>query len=197
MSKVWETMADKTFETVLLRVRSQVYDEAVACPLLNVAHRWWSSVNVTVPINRAVGDILYYTCFGENMMEGAEGMTRTSKGAVECRNEDSVKVWNTTLTLPCTFTCPEAFVKSTSSSFCYGFSNESSVSGIVGASLSCHELHNATLAILGSNSDLSLIPNGQYYTAHTTRNQDLALFPTLPPDLMCDQYCQVSTPFLK
>ncbi|XP_042893738.1 uncharacterized protein LOC122267696 [Penaeus japonicus] len=197
---VWETLTDcpdcSAFipRTVEIYVRPKSWDEATSCPYTNLTHPAWKTVTVDMPISRAPGTNITYTCLGDLMMEGRVGEERTVAGVMHCLNgTDGSLAWDWIPTLPCTFTCPENFTEAPRGGVCYHYSTDDAEFGLVSASLRCSEM-GATLAMFTEISDLQNATDDQCYLSSYIKRNDQAVYPwDLNPTLFtCDatEQCQ-------
>ncbi|XP_042234769.1 uncharacterized protein LOC121874608 [Homarus americanus] len=197
--KEWPTLTTvtpaKTIQGIHVRVRSHSYDREIACPLHNVMELGWQSDPPTtwyghVPISRLVGTKINYTCVGDYMMEGTEGVYTTS-GVIECLPgaEGESPSWSRTLNLPCQLVCPGDFKLSTNMTKCYQEGSEVVTFGITEAAQKCGEL-NSSLAVIDDLGDLTNLSEDNFYlTAHIYRpvgsGSGDPIQPPLPQNVPC------------
>ncbi|XP_069957341.1 uncharacterized protein [Cherax quadricarinatus] len=165
----WGPLANKTISRVMIWFRSEDYDQRTSCPPLLDADPGWNYTEVDMTVSRSPGSIFSYQCTNQYMMEGQDGDTRSSSGAIECTATPSFNAlnWNDTCMLPCTLVCPDGWFKSRTKTECYQFNSSITTYGIISSALQCHAV-NGSLAVIVDTADLSTANQNQYYyTAHT------------------------------
>ncbi|XP_068212679.1 uncharacterized protein [Palaemon carinicauda] len=189
------SLALPSASNIYIRVRPKDFDAGRACPPILPYDfiTWHDDTNVIMPISRAPGNTLTYSCTKMYYQEGQDGGTRTIEGNVTCLQSSTGETpqWDKAVFLPCNLVCPEGYLKILEpEEVCYKVSEN--LLGYFEAVRSCVK-DNATLM---SNPNHTLLADhlgdGFHFTAHTQRG--LSTF--ISPELLtpCEASCQPTEP---
>ncbi|ROT64490.1 hypothetical protein C7M84_017582 [Penaeus vannamei] len=161
---------------------------------LYVRPKSWDEVAVDMPISRAPGTNITYSCVGDMMMEGSADGQRTAAGVMQCLEaSDGSLAWDWIPTLPCTFACPDGFTEAPRGGVCYHFSTDVAEFGFASALVRCNEM-GATLAKFDQITDLDNAAADQcYYSTYIKRTDDSTQPWRLNSQFTCDpsERCQL------
>nr|XP_053627736.1 uncharacterized protein LOC128685266 [Cherax quadricarinatus] len=161
--------------SVMVWVRSQTCDDALACPPMNTFNLPDESV---VPLSRAPNTTFPYNCVGDLMMARKVDGTKSPAGQVTCvpASNGSPLKWDTVF--PCVLVCPSNFVLSYNGTSCYYFSTTRASMGHTDALTRCAAM-NATLAFITDPRDMQTANNSIYYLTAFTIRRNGAIFPDI------------------